>query len=112
RLKKIIVLVVSLRYVLWCYFFVFQGRAIDLAINKNALCRQVIYVLVTFSLIKLLVMSCDVFEKFITAQCKNIDLQYQWACHAPREIYRDSQKNKSSLNVLFFDYLPELFDKE
>ena len=101
---------VFVKYSLWCYFFILQGRAIELAIGKNKLAKEVIYTLVGFILVKMVVMLCDIFQKFLVECYKNIELKHQWGCYIPKDIYSDTQNKKNDMNVLFFDYLPKLFE--
>ena len=110
RLKTITGLMVFVKYALWCCFFILQGRAIELAISKNILAKELIYTLVGFIFVKMMVMLCDVFQKFLAEYYKNNALKNQWSCHIPKAIYRDNQHQKNDINVLFFDYLPRLFE--
>lgn len=105
KLKIITGAMVFIKYFLWCYFFILQGKAIELAIGKNKLAKEVIYTLVGFILVKMIVMLCDVFQKFLVEYYKNIELKHQWGCHLPKDIYSDTQNKKNDINVLFFDYL-------
>lgn len=110
KLKTITGVIVFVKYSLWCYFFILQGRAIELAIGKNKLAKEVICTLAGFILVKMVVMLCDIFQKFLVECYKNIELKHQWACHIPKDIYSDTQNKKNDMNVLFFDYLPQLFE--
>lgn len=101
---------IFVKYSLWCYFFVLQGKAIELAIGKNKLAKEVIYTLAGFILVKMVVMLCDVFQKFLVEYYKNIEIKHQWSCYIPKYIYSDTQNKKNDMNVLFFDYFPKLFE--
>lgn len=112
KLKLITAMTIFIKYSLWSIFFIFQGKAIDIAVTKNALYKQLIYVLGGFILVKIIVMLCDIFQKFIAEYYKNIELKYQWKENFPKRIYRDIEGNESHINILFFDYIPRLFDLE
>lgn len=110
KLEAITGTITFVKYCLWCYFFILQGRAIELAIGKNKLPEEVVYTLGGFIVVKIIVMLCDIFQKFLVEYYKNIELQHQWKCHIPKNIYSDNQSKKNDVNVLFFDYLPRLFE--
>lgn len=110
KLKTITGVIVFVKYSLWCYFFILQGRAIELAIEKNKLQKELIYTLAGFILVKMVVMLCDIFQKFFIEYYKNIELKYQWSYHLPKDIYSENQNKKNDINILFFDYLPKLFE--
>lgn len=110
KLEAITGIIIFVKYSLWCYFFILQGRTIELAIGKNKLPEELVYTLGGFIAVKIIVMLCDIFQKFMVEYYKNIELQYQWNCHIPKNIYRDNQSKKNDVNVLFFDYLPRLFE--
>ncbi|WP_028388640.1 ATP-binding cassette domain-containing protein [Legionella fairfieldensis] len=112
KLKTITTCIVFVKYLLWCLFFVLQGKAIELAIEKREIPRQIICTLIGYIFVKILVMICDIFQKFLMERYKNVELRQQWNCHMPEYIYSDNQNSKSSINVLFFDYLPRMFELE
>lgn len=112
KLKTITTGIVFFKYLLWCAFFILQGKAIDLAIEQGRFPEQLIYTLVGYILVKMLVMICDIFQKFLMEWYKNIELKDQWNHHFPQRIYNDNQCGKSSINVLFFDYFPRIFELE
>ena len=110
KLKTITGIITFVKYSLWCYFFILQGKAIELAIEKNKLPKELVYTLGGFIAVKIIVMLCDIFQKFVVEYYKNVELKYQWNCHIPKNIYSDNQSKKNDVNVLFFDYLPRLFE--
>jgi len=110
KLKTITGIIVFIKYSLWCYFFILQGKAIELAIERNKLQKELIYTLVGFILVKMVVMLCDIFQKFFIEYYKNMELKRQWSSHLPKAIYSDNHNKKNDINVLFFDYLPKLFE--
>lgn len=112
KLKTITACIVFVKYLLWCSFFILQGKAIDLAIEKSEIPAQIIYTLIGYIFVKMLVMICDIFQKFLMERYKNIELRQQWNSHMPKYIYSDNQNSKSNINVLFFDYLPRMFELE
>lgn len=112
KLKTVTTSIVFFKYLLWCSFFVLQGKAIQLAIEKSEIPRQITCTLIGYIFVKMLVMICDIFQKFLMEQYKNIELKQQWNSHMPDYIYSDNQNNKNNINVLFFDYLPKMFELE
>lgn len=112
KLKTITAAIVFAKYLLWSVFFILQGKAIDLAIEKGNVSKQLVYTLFGYVTVKMVVMISDIVQKFLMERYKNIELKEQWNIHFPTNIYNDSQSNKSNINVLFFDYLPRLFELE
>lgn len=112
KLKTITACIVFIKYLLWCSFFILQGKAIDLAIEKSEIPEQIIYTLIGYIVVKMLVMICDIVQKFLMKRYKNTELRQQWNRHMPKYIYNDNQSSKSNINVLFFDYLPRMFELE
>lgn len=112
KLKAIAACIIFSKYLLWCLFFILQGKAIDYAIKKNAILNEIIYILLSYILVKILVMLCDVLQKFLIEYYKNIEVKQQWIVHMPNDIYRDNLNSKNLINVLFFDYLPRIFELE
>lgn len=110
KLKTITGIIVFIKYSLWCYFFILQGKAIELAIERDKLQKELIYTLVGFVLVKMVVMLCDIFQKFLIEYYKNMELKHQWSSHLPKDIYSDNHNRKNDINVLFFDYFPKLFE--
>ncbi len=43
---------------------------------------------------------------------KNIELNQQWIEHFPKNTYKDNEQDQSILYLLFFDYIPHLFEVE
>lgn len=112
NLKLALSTIIFFKYSLWSWFFILQGKAINLAINNKSVYKQLIDTLIEFILIKMIVMICDVFQKFITEHFKNIALKNQWSENFPTCIYNDNKNNKNDISLLFFDLLPKLFDLE
>lgn len=112
KIKTITTCIVFVKYLLWSSFFILQGEAIDLAIKKSQIPRQIIFTLIGYVFVKMLVMLCDIFQKFLMERYRNIELRQQWNYYWPKHIYKDNQQSKSDINVLFFDYLPRIFELE
>lgn len=112
KLKKFTVGVVVVKYSLWCGVLFLQGRAIEMAMDKNHLYRPIIALLLGYIFIKLTAMLADVLQKFVSEYYKNIELKQQWELYVPQAIYRDNQERKNTIHLLFFDYLPRLFEIE
>lgn len=112
KLKTITGCIVFVKYSLWCYFFILQGKAISFSIDKNKLHKELIYTLTGYILVKMVVMLCDIFQKFMIEYYKNIELKRLWGYYVPKNIYSDNQNRKNDINVLFFDYFPRLFEFE
>lgn len=110
KLKTITGLIVFVKYFLWCDFFILQGRAIEFAIGKNKLQQELVATLAGFIFVKMLVMLCDILQKFLIEYYKNVELKHLWSEHLPKNIYRDNQHRNNDINILFFDYFPKLFE--
>ncbi len=110
KLKWILSLIVLVKHALWALFFFLQGRAIEIAVEKNSILKSLIISLLGYIMVKVLLMLADIYVKYISEYYKNIELQRQWKNFLPRSIYKDNQENKNNINVLFFDYFPKLFD--
>lgn len=101
---------ISIKYLAWSAFFIFQGRVIDWAIQRNMSVKALGYALLSFVCIKLLMMLCDLLQKFIPDWYTNLDLKLQWEQYFPNTIYSDNQLYKNELQVLFFDYIPRFYE--
>lgn len=100
----------ALRYACWYIFFYLQGIAISLALEKQILLKQLVNTLFCYILVKLILMLSDVFEKYIISNTVNSEVRDKWAKLFPREIYRDNEDKHNQLLLLFFDYLPRVFN--
>lgn len=112
KLRVVVVTFVLLHYSLWALYFVVQGRAIEMAIARHELPHQMIYALIGFVCVKMLVMLCDVFQTFIIKYDMNNEIQSLWNQYAPQAIYRENLSQKTDVILLFFDYLPRIFDTQ
>lgn len=97
---------------MWSLFFILQGRAINIAMNKKNIYMELIDTLIEFVLVKMTVMFCDVFQKFIIEYHKNYFLKNQWSKKFPINIHRDNLNGKNDISMLFFDLLPNQYDLE
>ena len=109
KLKFLIGCITVFKYTIWTIFFILQGRAIDLAVSKHDI-HGLIKTLFLYIQVKLIVMLCDVSIKFLTEYFKNKELQSLWACYFPSKIYRDTCNSQEEIQLLFFDYLPKLYN--
>lgn len=112
KIKYILSLVIFIKYSSWTLFFILQGKSITLAINNHTICRQLMETLIEFILIKIIVMMCDVLQKFIMEYFKNIVIKNKWDEHFPMHLYSDNQDKINEVSQLFFDILPKLFELE
>lgn len=112
QLKLKLCLMLLLKYSFWALFFIYQGRAISLAIDNHSLSKQIIFTLAVFILLKMMVMLCDVLQKYFIENAKNISLKILWQDKFPAYLYKDNKTNKNDMNLLFFDLLPKIFDLE
>lgn len=102
--------IISIKYLLWIVFFIFQGRAIELAVTKKEIFDQLMISLVLFVTLKMFVVLCDALQSFILEYFKNIAMNEQWQTHFPKKIYRDMINKDNEVNLLFLDYFPALYD--
>lgn len=105
-------IIILIKNSLWFFFFFLQGKSIELALNENKLLGQLVYVLAGYVIVKLIVMLCDIAQTFILEYFKNIELNKQWSEHFPKRTYKDNEQDQSHLALLFFDYIPRLFEVE
>ena len=96
----------------WYLFFFYQGKAIELAVHQGDVYPQLISTLMCFVGIKLVVMCCDIFQNFASSSFQNNEIRKQWMTRFPKKIYKDNEEQHNLVQVLFFDYLPSLFDLE
>lgn len=111
KLKSLLLITIFSKYLIWSLFFVLQGRAIELAINRVEY-NYLVYTLIWYVGTKLLLMLCDIYQKFIIEKYKIISLKEKWHALFPKKIFRDNDSKDEKLQILFFDYLPKLFDLE
>ncbi len=100
------------KYTAWCGFFIFQGRAIQQAINKNTLFEQLLLTLVWFVLTKLIVMFSDLTNKFLACYYENKEIAEQWKLQFPKKIYHDNEQKHNLIYLFYFDHLPNLYNLE
>ena len=105
-------IIIIIKNSLWFFFFFLQGKSIELAINENKLFGQLVYTLVGYVLVKLIVMLCEISQTFALDYFKNIELNKQWNEQFPKRVYKDNEQDQSHLYLLFFDYMPRLFEVE
>lgn len=103
-------MMVLLKYLLLAVFFLLQGMAIELAIAKDSIYYNLCGILVFYCLIKIIVMICDILQKFSIEYFKELVIKSQWAKHFPAKIFRDTRHHGGDLYILFFDYWPKMFD--
>ena len=102
--------IISIKYLLWIVFFIFQGRAIELAVTKKEIFDELMITLVLFVILKMFVVLCDALQCFILEHFKNNAMNEQWQTHFPKKIYRDMTNKDNEVNLLFFDYFPAMYD--
>ncbi len=96
---------------IFCFlFFVLQGKAIELSISTNKLPQQLVYTLIGYVIVKLIVMLCDVFQRFISDHYKNLELKRIWIHYFPKKIYKDNDSKHNQLSFLYFNVFPRLFE--
>ena len=105
-------IIIIIKNSLWFFFFFLQGKSIELATNENKLFGQLVYTLVGYVLIKVIVMVCEISQTFALEYFKNIELNKQWNEQFPKRTYKDNEQDQSHLSLLFFDYIPRLFEVE
>ncbi|MBA2649878.1 MAG: ATP-binding cassette domain-containing protein [Legionella sp.] len=112
KLKWLSIGLVFIKYSLWSVFFILQGKAIGIAIDKKDMYKQLVYTLIGYVSVKIIVMICDIMQKFIGEYYKNIELKRQWSVCFPNKLFMDNKGNNNHIHILFLDYLPKLFDFE
>src|SRR5581483_2400098 len=110
KFKIIAAILVLLKYFFWLYFFYLQGESIGLVSGKAGCLSEIIRTISLFIGIKICVMFCDIFYKYIRAREKNRVLRADWKNHFPKKIFNDTRNDQHQINLLFFEYLPEIFD--
>jgi ABC-type lipoprotein export system ATPase subunit len=110
KLNILLSIILIFKNILWIGFFFFQGKSIELAIKKGTLFKPLLLALCGYVLLKAFVMLCDIFQKYISEYYESIELKEQWNLNFPRKIYKDNEGNQNRLSLLFFDYLPRLFN--
>lgn len=115
HLKKTKIILATLnfiKYITWCSFFVFQGRAIQQAIDKNIIIDQLFLTLMWLILTKLIVMSSDLLSQFVISYFENIEADKQWRVFFPKKIYHDNETKNNLIYLMYFDHIPALFNIE
>lgn len=112
KIKVILTFFNFSKYAAWCGFFIFQGRAIQQAIDKNILLEQLIQTLILFVLTKLLVMISDILSQFFIGYFENKEMNKQWIERFPRKIFQDNEGKNNLIYLMYFDHLPRLFNIE
>lgn len=110
KLKLFLIVMVLLKYSLLAVFFLLQGMAIELAIAKDNIYYNLGGILVFYCLIKIIVMICDISQKFSIEYFKESLIKSQWAKHFPNKIFCDTRHHGGDLYLLFFDYWPKMFE--
>lgn len=112
KVKIILIFLSFIKYSAWCVFFIFQGRALQQAVDKNTLLVQLIYTLTGFLGAKFLVMMVDLAGKFASAYFENKEIAQQWKAHFPQKIYQDNEHKYNLIYLSYFDHLPNLYNLE
>lgn len=112
KTKALLGSLTALKYTLWCLFFFYQGRAIELATATEEVLSLLMSTLLYFILLKVGVISCDILHQYITEQEKNRAMQSTWEKKFPSHVYKDTEAKHNLMYLLFFDYMPNLFELE
>jgi len=112
ELNVISSILVVAKYSFCFIFFIYQGEAISLSLDKVTVFQKLLYALLILISTKIIVMFSDIFNKYISERYKNYELYIQWSALFPKKIFRDVQNSHNKINVLFFEYLPRLFELE
>lgn len=115
NIKKVKIILASLnflKYLAWCGFFIFQGKAIQQAIDKNILIAQLAQTLICYFLTKLVVMFTDLISKFVESYFENDEIATQWRLNFPKMLYQDNESKYNLMYLSYFDYLPNLYNLE
>ncbi|CAM3718572.1 putative ABC transporter [Legionella longbeachae NSW150] len=115
NIGKVKIILASLnffKYSAWCGFFIFQGKAIQQAIDKNILIAQLVQTLIWYFLTKLVVMFTDLISKFVVGYFENNEIAAQWRSNFPRTLYQDNESKYNFMYLSYFDYLPNLYNLE
>lgn len=112
KIKVILAFLSFTKYLSWCGFFIFQGRAIQQAIDKSIVVKQLVYTLIFFLLTKLVVMASDILGHFFMGYFENKELEKQWKEYFPKKIFKDNENKNNLIYLMYFDYLPDLFHLE
>lgn len=115
QLKKLKIILVALnftRYLAWSLFFIFQGRAIQLAMAIGTQLKCLVSTLVAFVLTKLIVMGCDLLSQYFMQHFENKEIKGQWQSTFPKKLYQDNEKKNNLMYLMYFDLLPGLFSLE
>lgn len=115
NIRKVKIILASLnvlKYSAWCGFFIFQGKAIQQAVDKNVLITQLAQILTWYFVTKLLVMIADLSSKFVVGYFENNEIAAQWRDNFPKKLYQDNENKNNFMYLSYFDYLPNLYNLE
>lgn len=112
KIKIILAFLSFTKYIAWCGFFIFQGRAIQQSIDKNIVVDQLLFTLFWFVLTKLIVMVSDLLTHFFTSYFENKEVDKQWKENFPKKLFRDNENKSNLVYLMYFDYIPALFHLE